>query len=84
MINVDSTCRIEDIQRIRVEKMERQLANLTGIVHKALNVPEEPTAAPRQEFPSIYQSRTPGQGNYNIHYCSVTEINATYEMSLIN
>lgn len=29
-------CRPEDLHRIRVEHMERQLANLTGLVQKAL------------------------------------------------
>ncbi|XP_063394266.1 coiled-coil domain-containing protein AGAP005037 isoform X2 [Cydia fagiglandana] len=60
---------VEDIQRLRVEKMERQLANLTGLVQKALQVPgaapapvapATPAAAPRQQFPS-YQSRTNAQ-----------------------
>lgn len=36
--------RPEDLHRIRVEHMERQLANLTGLVQKALtqNVPDRP------------------------------------------
>lgn len=37
-------CSPEDLHRIRVEHMERQLANLTGLVQKALtqNVPVGP------------------------------------------
>ncbi|XP_068621324.1 coiled-coil domain-containing protein AGAP005037 isoform X4 [Battus philenor] len=48
----------DDMQRLRVEKMERQLANLTGLVQKALQVPgtAPPAAAPRQEF-QTYQPR---------------------------
>ncbi|XP_061382367.1 coiled-coil domain-containing protein AGAP005037 isoform X13 [Danaus plexippus] len=45
---------LEDMQRLRVEKMERQLANLTGLVQKALQVPAvvpaPPAVAPRQEY----------------------------------
>ncbi|XP_047523861.1 coiled-coil domain-containing protein AGAP005037 isoform X5 [Pieris napi] len=44
---------VDDMQRLRVEKMERQLANLTGLVQKALQVPGStppPAVAPRQEF----------------------------------
>ncbi|XP_073950856.1 coiled-coil domain-containing protein AGAP005037 isoform X6 [Choristoneura fumiferana] len=62
---------VEDIQRLRVEKMERQLANLTGLVQKALQVPgaagagpaspaPAPAAAPRQQF-HTYQARTATQ-----------------------
>lgn len=51
------------MQRLRVEKMERQLANLTGLVHKALQVPGAPAAAPRQEFQPPYQARPTSQGN---------------------
>ncbi|XP_061707045.1 coiled-coil domain-containing protein CG32809 isoform X5 [Cydia pomonella] len=60
---------VEDIQRLRVEKMERQLANLTGLVQKALQVPgaapapaapTAPAAAPRQQFQS-YQPRSNAQ-----------------------
>ncbi|XP_053624738.1 coiled-coil domain-containing protein CG32809 isoform X5 [Plodia interpunctella] len=43
----------DDMQRLRVEKMERQLANLTGLVQKALQVPPPgapPAVTPRQEF----------------------------------
>ncbi|XP_060809559.1 coiled-coil domain-containing protein AGAP005037 isoform X7 [Amyelois transitella] len=43
----------DDMQRLRVEKMERQLANLTGLVQKALQVPAPaapPAVTPRQEF----------------------------------
>jgi len=39
------TCRPEDLHRIRVEHMERQLANLTGLVQKAL-VNQNPQIAP--------------------------------------
>ncbi|XP_035432087.1 coiled-coil domain-containing protein AGAP005037 isoform X10 [Spodoptera frugiperda] len=46
---------LDDMQRLRVEKMERQLANLTGLVQKALQVPNQPpapaaAAAPRAEY----------------------------------
>ncbi|XP_022123972.2 coiled-coil domain-containing protein AGAP005037 isoform X8 [Pieris rapae] len=44
---------VDDMQRLRVEKMERQLANLTGLVQKALQVPGStptPVVAPRQDF----------------------------------
>lgn len=37
--------RPEDLHRIRVEHMERQLANLTGLVQKAL-VNQNPQIAP--------------------------------------
>jgi hypothetical protein len=37
-------CRPEDLHRIRVEHMERQLANLTGLVQKALV--QNPVAPP--------------------------------------
>ncbi|XP_045542010.1 coiled-coil domain-containing protein AGAP005037 isoform X1 [Papilio machaon] len=53
------TTQVDDMQRLRVEKMERQLANLTGLVQKALQVPgatPAPAAAPRQEF-QTYQPR---------------------------
>lgn len=53
--------RQEDMQRLRVEKMERQLANLTGLVHKALQVPGTPATAPRTEFQPTYQSRPVAQ-----------------------
>lgn len=59
---------VDEIQRLRVEKMERQLANLTGLVQKALQVPGPsgaPAAAPRQEFP-LYQGRPTPQGNTSI------------------
>lgn len=39
--------RPEDLHRIRVEHMERQLANLTGLVQKAL-VNQNPQIAPIQ------------------------------------
>ncbi|XP_041986734.1 coiled-coil domain-containing protein AGAP005037 isoform X3 [Aricia agestis] len=43
---------VDDMQRLRVEKMERQLANLTGLVQKALQAPgtSAPAAAPRQDY----------------------------------
>ncbi|KOB69667.1 putative actin [Operophtera brumata] len=45
---------MDEMQRIRVEKMERQLANLTGIVQKALQAPGSsgtpPAVAPRQDI----------------------------------
>lgn len=50
--------RPEDLHRIRVEHMERQLANLTGLVQKALtqNVPTGPSVG----------------GNMNSNYLAVT------------
>ncbi|CAK1588080.1 unnamed protein product [Parnassius mnemosyne] len=56
------TTQVDDMQRLRVEKMERQLANLTGLVQKALQVPgtATPAAAPRQEF-QTYQPRPANQ-----------------------
>ncbi|XP_026317276.1 coiled-coil domain-containing protein AGAP005037 isoform X7 [Hyposmocoma kahamanoa] len=53
---------IDEMQRLRVEKMERQLANLTGLVQKALQVPGStaPVVAPRQEF-QTYVSRPAAQ-----------------------
>lgn len=55
---------MDEMQRIRVEKMERQLANLTGLVQKALQAPPgstgtPPAAAPRQEI--NYQRNGPGK-----------------------
>lgn len=57
---------IDEMQRLRVEKMERQLANLTGLVQKALQVPGStaPAAAPRQEF-QTYAGRPATQGWYS-------------------
>lgn len=53
------------MQRLRVEKMERQLANLTGLVQKALQVPNQPAAAavpaPRQDY-QAYHVRPANQG----------------------
>lgn len=49
------------MQRLRVEKMERQLANLTGLVQKALQVPNQspaPIVTPRQEY-QVYQPPRP-------------------------
>ncbi|XP_072931295.1 coiled-coil domain-containing protein AGAP005037 isoform X2 [Epargyreus clarus] len=57
---------VEEMQRLRVEKMERQLANLTGLVQQALQVPPggpsgpAPAAAPRNEFPA-YNARALNQ-----------------------
>ncbi|XP_048488511.1 coiled-coil domain-containing protein CG32809 isoform X4 [Plutella xylostella] len=52
---------VDDMQRLRVEKMERQLANLTGLVQKALQVPPAPVAAPvvapRHELAPTYSTR---------------------------
>lgn len=59
---------VDDMQRLRVEKMERQLANLTGLVQKALQVPGPSTApavAPRQEFPPAFPARPPVAGRYS-------------------
>ncbi|XP_028172132.1 coiled-coil domain-containing protein AGAP005037 isoform X1 [Ostrinia furnacalis] len=56
------TTQVDDMQRLRVEKMERQLANLTGLVQKALQVPgpaAPPAAAPRQDFPATFSARPP-------------------------
>ncbi|XP_038216291.1 coiled-coil domain-containing protein AGAP005037 isoform X3 [Zerene cesonia] len=55
---------VDDMQRLRVEKMERQLANLTGLVQKALQVPggpAPPTVAPRQDFQQPSTSRVTTQ-----------------------
>lgn len=59
---------VDDMQRLRVENMERQLANLTGLVQKALQVPgaaptSAPAAAPRQEYQN-YASRPATQGKF--------------------
>lgn len=57
------------MQRLRVEKMERQLANLTGLVQKALQVPNQPpapaAAAPRAEYQPYV--RPPAQGELQLH-----------------
>lgn len=45
-------CRPEDLHRIRVEHMERQLANLTGLVQKALTQ----NVAPVQQGVNINQN----------------------------
>ncbi|XP_075990630.1 coiled-coil domain-containing protein AGAP005037 isoform X5 [Anticarsia gemmatalis] len=53
---------LDEMQRLRVEKMERQLANLTGLVQKALQVPSQPPApvvAPRQEYQAYQQPARP-------------------------
>lgn len=76
---------VEDIQRLRVEKMERQLANLTGLVQKALQVPgaagagpaspaPAPAAAPRQQF-HTYQARTAPQGIFVTYYDEIHQLN---------
>ncbi|XP_046977038.1 coiled-coil domain-containing protein AGAP005037 isoform X4 [Vanessa cardui] len=57
---------IDDMQRLRVENMERQLANLTGLVQKALQVPgtsaaaSAPPASPRLDY-QTYTTRPAGQ-----------------------
>ncbi|XP_059059864.1 coiled-coil domain-containing protein AGAP005037 isoform X7 [Achroia grisella] len=53
----------DDMQRLRVEKMERQLANLTGLVQKALQVPATapPPVTPRQEFQGYQVNRPAAQ-----------------------
>lgn len=52
----------EDIQqRMRVEHMERQLANLTGLVQKALQAPGT-AQSPRDFLPVGPHFRTPSQG----------------------
>lgn len=63
---------VDDMQRLRVEKMERQLANLTGLVQKALQVPGSaptptPAAAPRQEY-QAYAPRPAPQGKKIVIY----------------
>lgn len=54
---------MDEMQRIRVEKMERQLANLTGLVQKALQAPGSsgtpPAVTPRQDI--NYQRSGPGK-----------------------
>ncbi len=52
--------RPEDLHRIRVEHMERQLANLTGLVQKALtqNVPAgPPVVSLNQNYLGVNQYR---------------------------
>lgn len=44
-----ANCRPEDLHRIRVEHMERQLANLTGLVQKALVQNPQVSAVPTQQ-----------------------------------
>nr|XP_049693560.1 coiled-coil domain-containing protein AGAP005037 isoform X5 [Helicoverpa armigera] len=59
----DARPQLDDMQRLRVEKMERQLANLTGLVQKALQVPNQPTtpaAIPRQDY-QTYNTRPAAQ-----------------------
>ncbi|XP_031767240.2 coiled-coil domain-containing protein AGAP005037 isoform X5 [Galleria mellonella] len=53
----------DDMQRLRVEKMERQLANLTGLVQKALQVPATapPPVTPRQDFQGYQVTRPASQ-----------------------
>lgn len=69
-----NNCRLnnEDLQqRIRVEHMERQLANLTGLVHKAL---QAPVGVPG--YPPHY--RTPSQGFHffiPLYYHTYNEMN---------
>ncbi|XP_052746755.1 coiled-coil domain-containing protein AGAP005037 isoform X3 [Bicyclus anynana] len=52
---------VDDMQRLRVEKMERQLANLTGLVQKALQVPGSapPPVTPREDY-QAYPSTSRG------------------------
>ncbi|XP_039763517.1 coiled-coil domain-containing protein AGAP005037 isoform X2 [Pararge aegeria] len=52
---------VDDMQRLRVEKMERQLANLTGLVQKALQVPgpAPPPVTPREDY-QAYPSTSRG------------------------
>ena len=61
MTRVAGTC------RVRVESMERQLANLTGMVHKALNVPRAQRAhsdleAGYRSDRELYPTRSSGGG----------------------
>ncbi|XP_055694362.1 uncharacterized protein LOC129796454 isoform X5 [Lutzomyia longipalpis] len=51
--------RPEDLHRIRVEHMERQLANLTGLVQKALN--QNPQIAPMSNINQPGYLNVPGQ-----------------------
>jgi SRC kinase signaling inhibitor 1 len=48
--------RPEDLHRIRVEHMERQLANLTGLVQKALTQNPQVAAVVNQNYLNV-----PGQ-----------------------
>ncbi|XP_069364976.1 coiled-coil domain-containing protein AGAP005037 isoform X4 [Maniola hyperantus] len=57
---------VDDMQRLRVEKMERQLANLTGLVQQALQVPgaAPPPVTPREDYqayPSTSRATTSTQ-----------------------
>lgn len=45
-----SHCRPEELHRIRVEHMERQLANLTGLVQKALVQNPQATSVPNPQL----------------------------------
>ncbi|KAG8248080.1 SRC kinase signaling inhibitor [Homalodisca vitripennis] len=56
---------IDEEARIRVENMERQLANLTGLVQKALT--QAPTPTPR-EFLNVPPATNNNYRNGNIQY----------------
>ena len=53
--------------RLRVENMERQLANLTGIVQKALIHPPHPSPSPRDylQIPAGREPYTRSAGTHN-------------------
>lgn len=55
-------CRPEDLHRIRVEHMERQLANLTGLVQKALV--HNPQIGPGVQQQQYLQTLPSGGGQY--------------------
>lgn len=69
---------VDDMQRLRVEKMERQLANLTGLVQKALQVPPAPVAAPvvapRHELAPTYSTRANNTGKLSWDLYGFTEV----------
>lgn len=56
--------RPEELHRMRVEHMERQLANLTGLVQKALIQNPQPGApgGPNQNFRSVGYNGSGGGG----------------------
>lgn len=61
-----------DFDRLRVENMERQLANLTGIVQKALIHPQHTSPSPRDylQIPAGREpyTRTQGIQIFILHY----------------
>lgn len=58
----------EEMQRLRVEKMERQLANLTGLVQKALQVPgAAPAPAARHDYQTYTRPVSQGKSLIKCH-----------------